>query len=150
LFAPNVVVGSAAELRRLAERAVSMSLDTSSIDRALVVTTYYGSKPLTDLLRVILWQAFGVPMFELYLGLDNGLLCAECDAHEGWHLAPGIGCSPLDDGEMVLSGGGNNGLRTGFTASLDPNPCPCGRPSPRLLEIEHTKWPDTRYLAASA
>jgi hypothetical protein len=148
-FAPNVVVGSADELRRFAEQAVSRSLDTSSIDHALVVVTHYGIQPLTDLVRVTLWQAFGVPIFELYLGLDNGLLCAECEAHEGWHLAPGVGCTWID-GEMILSGGGNNGLRTGFTATLDPHPCPCGRPSPRLLDIEQVADRDARYLAVSA
>jgi hypothetical protein len=148
-FAPNVVVGSSSELRRFAEQAVSSSLDTSSIDHALVVVTHYGTQPLTDLVRVTLWQAFGVPIFELYLGLDNGLLCAECEAHEGWHLAPGVACTWLD-GEMILSGGGNNGLRTGFTASLDPNPCPCGRPSARLLDIEQPTRSEDRYLAASA
>jgi hypothetical protein len=150
LFAPNVVVGSAAELQRLAEHAVSGSLDTSPIDHAVVVITHCGTKPLTDLVRVILWQAFGVPIFELYLGLDNGLLCSECEAHEGWHLAPGISFTLLDGGEMILSGGGNHGLRTGFNASLDPDPCPCGRPTPRLLDIEQISGPDARYLAASA
>jgi hypothetical protein len=149
-FAPNVVVGSASELRRFAEQAVSSSLDTSSIDHALVVVTHYGTQPLTDLVRVTLWQAFGVPIFELYLGLDYGLLCAECEAHEGWHLAPGVCCTLLDGGEMILSGGGNNGLHTGFTASLDPNPCPCGRPSPRVLDIEQVSRPEALYLAASA
>ena len=149
-FAPNVVAGSAHELRRFAEQAVSSSLDTSSIDHALLVITYYGTKPLTDLVRVTLWQAFGVPIFELYLGLDNGLLCAECEAHEGWHLAPGVGCTLVDGGELILSGGGNNGLRTGFSASLDPNPCPCGRSSPRLLDIEPISHSDANYLAASA
>jgi len=150
-FAPNVVVGTANELRRFAEQAASGSLDTSSIDRALVVATHYGTEPLTDLVRVTLWQAFGVPIFELYLGLDNGLLCAECEAHEGWHLAPGVGCTLLDGGEMILSGGGNNGLRTGFTASLDPDPCPCGRSSPRLLDIEQlAARREECYFAASA
>lgn len=149
-FAPNLIVGSANELRRFAEQAVSSSLDTSSIDHALIVITDYGAKPLTDLMRVTLWQAFGVPIFELYLGLDNGLLCAECEAHEGWHLAPGVGCLLLDSGEMILSGGGNNGLRTGFTASFDTNPCPCGRASARLLDVEQMTRSDAHYLAASA
>jgi hypothetical protein len=150
LFAPNIVAGSANDLRRLAEQAVSSSLNTSTVDHALMVITYCGTKPLTDLVRVTLWQAFGVPIFELYLGLDNGLLCSECEAHEGWHLAPGVDCSSMEGGEMILSGAGNNGLRTGFTASLDSDPCPCGRPSLRLLDIEHSRRPDADSFAASA
>jgi len=62
-FSPNVVAGTASELQRLAELASLGSLDTSSIDHALVVITFYGGKPMTDVVRVILWQAFGVPIF---------------------------------------------------------------------------------------
>ncbi len=150
LLAPNVVVGSAVDLRRLAEQSAAKFLDTSSIDRALVVTTHYGTDPLTDLVRVTLWQAFGVPIFELYLGLDNGLLCAECEAHEGWHLAPGVDCEFLDDRELILHGEGNSGLCTGLKASLDTKPCPCAKPGARLLDVEAIPQPYARFLAVSA
>jgi hypothetical protein len=148
-FAANVVIGSASELQRLGEESASGELDTSSIDHALVVITRYGAKPLTDLLRVTLWQALGVPIFELYLGLDDALLAAECEAHEGWHLAHGVEFALFNDRELVLDGAGNNGLHTGLSAMADPQPCPCGRPTARLLEIEQMVM-DERYLAASA
>jgi hypothetical protein len=148
-LAPNVVIGSAGELQRLAGQSCSEGLDTSSIDHALVALTRYGAKPLSDRLRVTLWQAFGVPIFELYLGLDDALLAAECEAHEGWHLAHGVEFQLLNERELILDGAGNNGLRTGLSAVLDPTPCPCGRPTTRLLEIEQMVT-DERYLAASA
>jgi hypothetical protein len=148
-FAPNVVVGSANDLQSLATQSDEGALDTCSIDHALVAITHYGAKPLTDVLRVTLWQAFGVPIFELYLGLDNALLASECEAHEGWHLAQGVGFALLNDRELILDGAGNTGLRTGLRATPDPKPCPCGRTTARLLEVEQMRT-DARYLAASA
>jgi hypothetical protein len=150
-FAPNVVVGSLAKMQSLADRAIAGSVDVSSIDHALVVLTRYGSKPLNDVARVMLWQSFGVPIFELYLGLDHSLLASECEAHDGWHLGPGIGFVILETGELMLDGAGNLGLRTGLSASADQTNCPCGRTSPRVLNIEQLpQRVDIRYLAASA
>jgi hypothetical protein len=149
-LAPNVVVGSLSEMQRLADHAARGSIDASSIDHALVVLTRYGSKPLNDIARVMLWQSFGVPIFELYLSLDHSLLASECEAHEGWHLTPGVGLASLDTGELILDGAGNSGLRTGLRASLDETPCPCGRTSPRILEIEQLQHSDQFRLAVSA
>jgi len=134
----------------LAEHATSGSFDPSFIDHALVILTHYGAKPLTDVARVMLWQSFGVPIFELYLGLDYSLLASECEAHDGWHLAPGVAFATLETGELLLDGAGNNGLRTGLRASFDETACPCGRTAPRVLDIEHMRHFDRFYLAASA
>jgi hypothetical protein len=137
-------------MRRLADYVAQGSFDATSIDHALVILTCYGATPLSDLERVMLWQGFGVPLFELYLGLDHSLLASECEAHEGWHLAPGVGPTTLDTGELILDGAGNAGLRTGLCASLDETPCPCGRSTHRLLEIEEMRHSSMRCLAASA
>jgi hypothetical protein len=150
IFAPNVVVGSLSEVQTLADHAALGSFDASSVDHALVILTRYRSKPLNDMARVALWQSFGVPIFELYLGLDHSLLAAECEAHEGWHLASGVGFLTLETGELILDGAGNSGLRTGLRASLDREPCPCGRTSARILDIEQMGRLDPCYLAASA
>jgi hypothetical protein len=149
-FAPNVIVGSLSEMKRLVEQVSTGCLDASCLDRAIVILTPFGSKPLNDVARVALWQAFGVPIFELYLALDQSLLASECDAHEGWHLAPGIGSLTLDTGELILEGAGNSGLKTGLRASRDQTACPCGRPTPRIVDIEHLRRADTRFWAAAS
>jgi hypothetical protein len=149
-FAPNVVVGSLIEMQRLAEQRKADGLDVSSIDRALVLLTSFGSKPLSDVARVGLWQAFGVPIFELYLGLDQTLLASECEAHEGWHLSPGIDSVTLENGELILEGAGNSGLRTGLRASMDRTTCPCGLGTTRVLNVEQLRRLDGRYLAVTA
>jgi hypothetical protein len=150
LLRPNVVAGSLNELQLLADEVVLHSLDVSCIDHALVVLTRYGSKPLTDMMRVMLWQRFGVPIFELYLGLDESLLAWECEAHEGWHMAPGIGFANMTAGELILDGAGNSGLRTGLSGSLDQSACPCGQTSPRIMNVEPLQLFDECYLAVSA
>ncbi len=147
-FAPSVVVGSLHEMERLVEHITAGALDAASIDRALVILTHFGSKPLNDVARVSLWQSFGVPIFELYLGLDQSLLASECEAHEGWHLVRGIDSTTLETGELILDGAGNSGLSTGLRASVDRTTCPCGLATPRILNIEPLE--NGHFLAASA
>ncbi len=150
VFGPNVVIGSLVELQRLANQVRLGLLDMSSIDRALVILTRFGSDPLSDLSRVELWQTYGVPIFELYLGLDQTLLASECEAHEGWHLAEGVTSTSLESGELVFEGAGNSGLRTGLHASIDRITCHCGRTTPRVLEIERLGELHENFLAVSA
>ncbi len=149
-YAPRIVIGSAIDLQRLAEHVELGTVDLHSVDRAVVVLTNYGAKPLTDVLRVTLWQTFGVPVYELYVGPDNTLMASECEAHEGWHIEPGVNFGLLND-ELILDSPGSFGLRTGLTGSFEDSPCPCGRPTARLLDIEalsRTERP--RHMAVSA
>jgi hypothetical protein len=149
-YRPRVLVGEAAALERLLEQLQLGMLDLACVDRALVVLTRYRARPMSDISRVALWQGFGVPIFELYLGPDNGLLAAECGAHEGWHLEPGIDCWYHND-ELILDGPGNYGLRTGLSATLESAACPCGQTTPRLLNMEAIRYVAShRRLAASA
>jgi hypothetical protein len=149
-YRPRVLVGEAADLERLLEQVQLGMFDLGCVNRALIVLTRYRARPMSDVSRVTLWQGFGVPIFELYLGPDNGVLAAECGAHEGWHLEPGIDCWHYED-ELIVDGPGNYGLRTGLAATIESAACPCGLATPRLVNIEAIKrvaWP--RRLAASA
>ena len=149
-YRPRVLIGRAAELQRLAEHVELGMLDLDCVDHAIVVLTHYGGKPISDVLRVALWQRFGVPIYELYIGPDGSLLASECAAHEGWHLEPGTQFALLDD-ELILDSEGNFGLRTGLTGSLESTPCACGRAGERLLDLEAVSREEPRrHLAASA
>jgi hypothetical protein len=149
-YRPRVLIGRAADLQRLGEHVELGMIELESVDHAIVVLTYYGSQPITDVLRVMLWQRFGVPIYELYLGPDESLLASECAAHEGWHLEPGTQLAMLDD-ELILDSEGNYGLRTGLTGSLESTPCACGRAGERLLDVEAvSRQEPRRRLAASA
>jgi hypothetical protein len=147
-FQPRVLLGRAADLQKLAEKVETGGLDLGCVDLAIVVLTRYGTHPVTDVLRVSLWQRFGVPLFELYLGPDDSLLASECAAHEGWHLEPGTQFGVLND-ELILDSHGSFGLRTGLTGSFEAAPCPCGNSTTRLLDVEviRRRIPPGRELA---
>jgi hypothetical protein len=149
-YRPRVLVGEAAALDRLLEQVQLGMLDLACLDCALVVLTHHRARPMSDISRVAFWQGFGVPVFELYLGPDNGLLAGECGAHEGWHLEPGIDCW-RDGDELILDSPGNYGLRTGLSATIESAACPCGQTTPRLVNIEVIhRFTQHRRLAASA
>jgi hypothetical protein len=149
-FRPRVVVGYAGDLQRLAERVDLGIVDLACVDHAVVVLTACGSKPLSDVVRVVLWQSFGVPLFELFMGPDKSLLAFECEAHEGWHLEPGVELRAFED-ELILDSPGNYGLRTGLRGRVLKEACPCGRETPRLMDIMAVRPPPLlRALSASA
>jgi hypothetical protein len=149
-FRPRVIVGYAGDLQRLAERMDLGIVDLACVDHAVVVLTACGSKPLSDVVRVVLWQSFGVPVFELFVGPDKSLLAFECEAHEGWHLEPGVTLGAFEE-ELILDSPGNYGLRTGLRGRVLTEACPCGRETPRLMDILAVRPPPLlRALSASA
>jgi hypothetical protein len=107
-FEPEVLAGTAAQLRRIA-----LSAAPASVRNAVVAFTYEGEAGLTEYDREMFWDVFGVPAFEQYLTRRNRLIASECDAHEGLHV-----CGPLP-------------RREGW--QLDRSQCHCGDSSPRLV-----------------
>jgi hypothetical protein len=101
-FQPASIAGPPGELRKLSRRAVSL-------ENSLIVLTYEGQSGLSHADRDMLWKAFGVPVFEQYLGPRNELLAMECDAHSGLHVLKG--CEHLH---------------------LERDVCACGSQAPRL------------------
>ncbi len=149
-FQPQVLVGSASDLLRLHGRSELGALKLSSVDHAVFVLTQCGRSPLNDVLRVSLWQAFGVPLFELFLGSRGRLLASECEAHEGWHIEPGNNFS-IVHGKLLVDVPLRKGIETGLRAELDDSLCPCGRAGVRLVNIDgHVVWTVQKELAATA
>jgi phenylacetate-coenzyme A ligase PaaK-like adenylate-forming protein len=147
-FRPRVLVGAETDLHELAQKVQAGAIELSSVDHAIFVLTGCGDKPLTDVLRVVLWQTFGVPVYELFVPRGGILAASECETHDGWHVQPGATFSLLND-ELLVHGFGLKAMRTGFTAVLEPTPCPCGREGMRLMNI--SLRPQTaQRLAATA
>ena len=67
-YKPRLLIGSAADLHQLRERVKQNSLSLTSIDYAVFVLTVCGERPMSDVSRVALWQSFGVPVYELFVG----------------------------------------------------------------------------------
>jgi hypothetical protein len=130
-FGPNILVGAAADLQRFVQRMDLRTVGLTTVDHAIFVLTALGDQPLTDVLRVVLWQRFGVPVYELYLDESGVLLAAECEAQDGWHIQPG--CWFVErHGELLLQSGRGVQARTGLPFAIETDACSCGRPGARI------------------
>ena len=97
----------------------------------LLVWTEFGSYPLSDVERVILWQAFGVPVYELIVSPEGQLIASECEVHEGWHLETGI---TLDRRKNVLVWHVRGRPQPlGMVGEIENSVCACGRKTPRIV-----------------
>ena len=101
-FRPASIAGSAEQLRRAAKLQ-------ANVENSIVVFSWEGQSGLSHADREMIWQAFGVPIYEQYLGAGNALLAVECDAHSGLHVLKG--CDHLQ---------------------LERDVCACGSKAPRL------------------
>ncbi len=124
-------------LEKGAEEGVALGFD-----RALVT-----GAPLPPALREELQGRHAVAVFQAYGTADAGALGYECEARQGWHIAPGIVIEVLDPasrepcpagvpGEVVVTGPNPVypliRFGTGDLSAFDPEACTCGRTSPRL------------------
>jgi hypothetical protein len=147
-FEPRVLVGSWRDLHLLAEQVALGKLELATVDHALFVVTGCGSAPLNDTVRVILWQSFGVPVYELLVDNSGVLLAAECEAHEGWHIQPGASVSAVGDKTMV-AGTSSERPVIGLSGYIENEPCACGRPGNRIVLTDTAETTNTRVLAAT-
>ena len=100
-FRPVSIAGSPEQLRHAERRG-------ASVENSLIVFSYQSESGLSHADRQWLWDAFGIPIFEQYLGTGNELLAMECDAHSGLHVVRG--CDDLNR-EAELCGCGNRAPR---------------------------------------
>ena len=119
-FAPAVIAATLDQLLAIDPK------QTSSLTHAVVVLRRPASPPLSSHDRNLLWEKFGVPMFEQIVGERGKLLAAECEAHSGLH---------------VFGGGSQQML-----AAPNSEICACGEIVPLLLAAA----PEVSALAASA
>jgi hypothetical protein len=105
-FNPAAVAGTLEQLKVLACEGIP------SLTHSVIVLWRPEQERMTDADREGLWYAFRVPLFEQVVGKSGKLLAAECEAHDGLHIA-----SPA----LSLHG-----------ESVDDSPCPCGRKTSRI------------------
>ena len=150
-FDPQVLVGAAAVLLKAADLTFSGQLPLNTLDSAVFVLTQTGGRPLAETERNLLWRAFLVPVFELLVDRNGKLLAAECEAHDGWHLAD-LSLEILPEEEELLfqrRGVPGTEIATGLSAERPIAVCSCGNQAPLLRNIRLAKAP-ARLLAATA
>ena len=130
-LAIEAIVGSQADLAKLAARIVAGEPVSGRGARRLLVYTQPGERMLDPELRDRLWQAFELPIFVQLRGFEGELLASECEAHEGMHLETESGIFEVLDGELVLTSllGLRHPvlrLRTGLEGKIVPGACLCG------------------------
>ena len=72
---------------------------------------------------------------------DVGAIAYECEANNGWHIAPGRVVEVLaETGEVVVTVDSETyplvRFGTGDISSLEHEPCTCGRTTPRLMGFQ--------------
>jgi hypothetical protein len=147
-FRPETVAGPIAALKRLAVMILAGGAKLRHLKRPLIAFSGlpFGNRLLlTEEDRTILWQAFGTPVFERYLGFGNETLAKECEAHDGLHLnlRNGIFQTAFDGRhqELILTSLDHLShpvlrLATGLAAQITFEPCRCGQSGPRLMKLE--------------
>ena len=80
-FAPESVAGTFEQLLLLAGTRVVLS-------HAVICLAWKRDDLLSSGERDLLWNLFGVPLFEQYLDSRNRRIAFECEAHSGFHAAP--------------------------------------------------------------
>ena len=80
-FVPESVAGTFEQLLLLAGTKVVLS-------HALICLAWDQRDLLSSGERDLLWNLFGVPLFEQYLDSRNRRIAYECEAHSGFHAMP--------------------------------------------------------------
>jgi hypothetical protein len=153
-FRPEALAGDLESLRTLADLVLEGIADLPTLVRPIIAfsglpfldfpTESSHIPALTAADRNLFWQAFGAPVYEQWLGIDNEVLAEECDAHCGLHLAVDRAifelCPDLGGQELVVTSFENLAfpvlrLGTGIHAIISTEPCECGKPGPRLVAV---------------
>jgi phenylacetate-CoA ligase len=125
-----------------------MRLGIDTRPGALISTAVAMSTGLKERLQ----SHFGAPVIDWYSLTETGPIGYSCPAGDGYHLLPpdlfvevvDVDGQPVgsgERGEIAVTGGRNPYLpllryRTGDWGRLDPAPCSCGDPTPRIVELE--------------
>lgn len=84
--APEALVLPLGMALTLANRKQHGLFDLPSLNKAIVVLTSLDDTPLAPRHRDLLWQSFGVPVFEQLRGSDGAVIARECEVHDGLHI----------------------------------------------------------------
>jgi hypothetical protein len=151
-FAPEVLAGEAAHLQAFAAEALRHRWKLDSVTVAVFALTCIGQKPLTTPQRESLWRVFRVPSYELLIDRETGLLAAECEAHDGWHVRHRQLRFDLQTGKVLFQKSSPTAvpLSTGLTARGLDSCCACGDEAPVLRGIQLQPARPVRTRAVSA
>lgn len=145
-FKPDVIEGLVSQLYVFALRVRSENI--KNIRPRLLIA--YGEM-LGPQARALLESTFHAPVRMRYASWEFGVIATDCPAGGGYHLATddlvveclkdGRPAVPGEPGEIVLTGLTSRVMpfirfSLGDVAALEYGPCACGRPGPRLTDLQ--------------
>ncbi|HEY3283629.1 MAG TPA: phenylacetate--CoA ligase family protein [Armatimonadota bacterium] len=143
---PSVVIGYANALYEFSRFVIAEGLHLPSPEG--VVSS---AEKLYGYQRETIEEAFGAPVFNRYGCREVMMVSAECEAHDGLHVASdnvlmevvksGQLCEPGELGEVYLTDLHNYGMpliryQVGDLAAWHGKDCPCGRGLPLMRVVE--------------
>ena len=157
-YRPQALSGPVPALRELAQAVLRGAITLPGLDHGVITLTGAGHPTLQARDRDMFWLAFQVPVFEQFRSWSGELLAWECEAHQGLHVENNrlrshvarTGASNLLVNCANGSGKIARLLPTGLEAEVVDEPCPCGRPGPRLVGLRYCAEPLVRAYGASA
>lgn len=149
LLRPDVLISYATHLRLLAEYARTNGITDLRFD-----TVFTTSEPAPEEARALIRETFRTKVHTRYDAWETFLIGWECERHEGWHIeADHLILEFLRDGKPTIGPGEvvvtNLDLYAmpivryalDDIATLNQEPCPCGRSFPRIQAL-HGRAPD--------
>jgi hypothetical protein len=133
-YEPEVLVLPLSTAISYADQRLRGRLELPSLRVAIVVLSSIDDAPIADHHRDLLWEAFGLPVFEQLLGWDGRVIARECEVHDGLHFDASAVAAELDGGELIVMG-----MPTGLTAEIVGDHCECGAETPRLRHLNGRK-----------
>jgi hypothetical protein len=142
---PEAIAGPVDSLRRITQTLLANPSAAFPLRHSVLAFCLFRRAFLTEQLREMIWQAWGVPVFGQLLGPSGEMLAWECEAHEGYHYDPAnvVFEAGADEpgGELYVTS--LISLRrpllrmaSRLTGILHPSRCGCGSSLPRLLRLE--------------
>jgi len=139
-------------------------------ERLPMKAVFTSSETLHRIQREAISEAFQCEVFDFYGHAERTIFATECEAHEGRHLAEGFGFVEVVDADGNPVGPGETGFlvgtslhnkampmlryRTGDLSSITEEPCACGRPARRIVDVttkaeDIVVTPDGRLVSPS-
>lgn len=147
-FRPETIAGPVSALRRMAKMVLARGASFPHLKRPLMAFTgmpFPERTMLTEDDRNLFWKAFGVPVFERWLGFGLETLAKECEAHDGLHLNTDAALFQTRfngiQNELILTSLDHLShpvlrLATGLAGEITFQPCHCGQAGPRLTSVK--------------
>lgn len=149
-FQPTVIIGVVESIAMLAKELVERDVRA----RANVRAIFHFGVTYSAQMRAMIGRAFDAWTVDLYGCFEAGWLGYECEQHNGFHIPegrvivqiahtgkPNEPAAPGEIGEVIITSLLRSTMpfiryRLHDAAAIDPTPCPCGRTSARIMNLE--------------